>query len=75
MRNHSEIVAAAGTAEEVALSCGVSIHTVRSWMQRDSIPADIWERFVEAGWSTLDELFAGVKPRKRGSDEPAQAAA
>lgn len=49
----------------MAIRCGVTIHAVRSWIQRDSIPPDLWECFVETDWSTLEELFAGVKPRKR----------
>jgi uncharacterized protein YjcR len=68
MKPHAQIVADAGTAEEIALRCGVSVHTVRSWQQRDSIPPDMWAIFVDDGKTTLDELVAGVQQRKRKSD-------
>lgn len=68
MRSHAQIVAAAGSAEEVALRCGVSVHTVRSWGQRDSIPPDMWAIFVNDENASLDELVAGVQQRKRKSD-------
>jgi transposase len=63
MRTHSEIVGAAN-CEEIAQARGVSIHTVRSWGQRNSIPAEHWPAFLTAGAATLEELAAGVKPRK-----------
>lgn len=63
MANHSDIVKAAGEADAVALRRGVSIHAVRSWIQRDSIPPEHWQGFVEDGAATLAELAAGVKPR------------
>lgn len=68
MKSHAQIVAGSGTAEEVALRCGVSVHTVRSWQQRDSIPPDMWAVFVNDERTTLDELVAGVQQRKRKSD-------
>ena len=55
MRSHSDIVKAAGPAE-IALARGKSIHTVRSWVIRDRIPADEWAAFAERGWATLEEL-------------------
>lgn len=73
MRTHSEIVAAADR-DKLAELCGASIHTVRSWGQRNSIPAEHWSIFVQSGAATLEELVAGVKPRRKDADE-AQAAA
>lgn len=64
MRNHSEIVKSAGDAEAVALRRGVTIHAVRSWIQRDSIPPEHWAGFVGDGHASLEELAEGVKPRK-----------
>lgn len=72
MRTHAEIVAAAGKPEEVALRRGVSVHTVRSWIQRDSIPADHWAAFAREGHATLDELADAAEARRR-SDEAAAA--
>lgn len=74
MRTHSEIVADAD-CEKIAELRGASIHTVRSWGQRNSIPAEHWPAFVSAGAATLEELAAGVKPRKPRDAEPARAAA
>jgi hypothetical protein len=74
MRDHPEIVRAAGV-EAVAEATGASIHTVRSWVQRESIPAEHWKLFADREWATLEELAITIKPRKPRSDEPAQAAA
>lgn len=74
MREHDEIVRAAGI-DAVAEATGASVHTVRSWNQRGSIPAEHWKLFADKGWATLDELAETVKPRKPRSDEPEKAAA
>jgi hypothetical protein len=74
MRDHAEIVKAAGI-EAVADATGASIHTVRSWVQRESIPAEHWKLFADKGWATLDELAETIKPRKPRSDETEKAAA
>jgi uncharacterized protein YjcR len=63
MKSHSEIVAAAD-AGSIARMQGVSIHTVRSWAQRNSIPAQHWPAFTSTGYASIEELVAGVKPRK-----------
>lgn len=64
MKPHSQIIAGADAAKLADL-CGVSVHTVRSWAQRDSIPAEHWITLEEAGVATLQDLAAGVKPRER----------
>jgi hypothetical protein len=74
MRDHAEIVRTAGI-EAVAEATAASIHTVRSWIQRESIPAEHWKLFADHDWATLEELAATIKPRKPRTDEPAQAAA
>jgi hypothetical protein len=63
MRTHSEIVKAVGSPEKVAEHCGVSVHTVRSWIQRDSIPADQWAAFAKDEWATLEELAMAAARR------------
>lgn len=63
MQSHSEIVRRAGPAEDVARDRGVSVHTVRSWIQRDSIPAEHWLGFAGLGAATLDELAAAAAAR------------
>jgi hypothetical protein len=74
MRDHPEIVRTTGV-EAVAEATGASIHTVRSWIQRESIPAEHWKLFADKGWASLEELAETIKPRKPRSDEPTQAAA
>lgn len=74
MRNHADIVKTAGI-DAVAVATGASVHTVRSWVQRDALPAEHWKLFADGGWATLEELADGVKPRKPRADEQAQAAA
>jgi hypothetical protein len=74
MRDHPDIVRTAGVAA-VAEATAASIHTVRSWIQRESIPAEHWKLFADKGWATLEELAETVRPRERKADEPkAQAA-
>lgn len=64
MRTHSDIVASAGKPEEVALRRGVSVHTVRSWIHRKSIPAEHWAGFAADGHATLDELAEAAASRR-----------
>lgn len=66
MATHSDIVKRAGKPEEVAEANKVSVHTVRSWIQRDSIPAEQWAWFAREGHATLEELadIAAARPRK-----------
>ncbi len=54
---------------------GASTHTVRSWIQRDSIPAEHWKLFADNEWAKLEELAETVKPRERKADEPKAKAA
>lgn len=68
MRDHAEIVRAAGV-EAVAEATSASIHTVRSWIQRESIPAEHWKLFADHDWATLEEMAETVKPRERKADE------
>ena len=56
MRSHSEIIREAD-AQAVADLTGASIHTVRSWGQRDSIPSEYWAALIAAGHATADELI------------------
>lgn len=72
MRTHAEIVVAAGKSEEVALRRRVSVHTVRSWIQRDSIPSEHWAAFARDGVATTDELAQAAEAKRR-SDEAAAA--
>lgn len=65
MRSHAEIVRAAG-AEQVAEQQQVSIHTARSWILRDSIPAEHWQSFADHGWATLEDL-AGYAAKRRAA--------
>lgn len=74
MREHGEIVKAAGV-EAVVEATGASIHTVRSWIQRESIPAEHWKLFADHAWASLEELAETVKPRERKAEGPEAKAA
>lgn len=63
MRTHSDILRDAGTVEEIATRRGVSVPTVRSWIQRDSIPSEYWADFANENCGTLEELAAAEKAR------------
>lgn len=71
MTTHSEIIRRAGSAQEVARDHGVSIHTVRSWIQRDSIPSDRWASFVRQHKATLKELAEAAEARRSREQERA----
>lgn len=55
MNTHADIIRRAGFPRVLDLT-GSSIHTVRSWVARDSIPAKWWKPLSEAGITSLDEL-------------------
>lgn len=59
MRTHRQIVSEAG-ATQIASQRGVSIHTVRAWMRRDSIPSEHWRDLANQGQATLEELAAAA---------------
>lgn len=63
MVTHSDIVKRAGPDAKIALARKVSIHTVRAWKQRDSIPAEHWAGFVADGIATYDELAEAAASR------------
>lgn len=65
MQTHSEIVKGAGPAEAVARARGVSVHTVRSWIKRDSIPAEHWAGFALDGKATLEGLALAAAAKVR----------
>ncbi|MEN2749323.1 hypothetical protein [Sphingomonas sp. T9W2] len=69
MRTHSEIVTAAGPARLAELR-GVSLHTARSWAQRNSIPAEHWFDISREGIASVEELAVAVatSPRRRGAE-------
>lgn len=66
MRTHSDIVKQADAPDVVAAARNVSVHTVRSWIQRNSIPAEHWAAFAQAGWASLSELADAAAERSQG---------
>ncbi|MGV3580021.1 hypothetical protein [Brevundimonas sp.] len=70
MRTHAEIIADAGGPSQVLLrlTLSASIHTVRSWVQRNSIPAEHWAAFAAGGLATLEELATGAAQRRSASE-------
>jgi hypothetical protein len=65
MRDHSTIItdAAKGTSEAAVsrlIGGGVKPFNVGDWRRRNLIPAERWQRLVELGLTTYDELAAHV---------------
>lgn len=73
MRSHADIISSADDAA-IASARGVSIHTVRSWKQRDSIPAEHWAGIATMRLATLEELatYAASKAKAGRSPFPDQ---
>jgi hypothetical protein len=63
MRTHSEVIREAGP-QDVADLTRVSIHTVRSWAQRDSIPSEYWAALINADHATADELIGAAAAKR-----------
>lgn len=66
MRTHADIIRDAGGPVAVHDGLGLEAkqHTVRSWLQRDSIPADHWKACALAGFATLDELATAAAAKR-----------
>ena len=62
MRSHTEIIRSVGEGAIADLT-GAPVLTVRSWMQRDSIPSKHWELLVTGQHCTADELMAAAAKR------------
>jgi hypothetical protein len=63
MRTHSEVIRVA-TPQVVSDLTGTSIHTVRSWVQRDSIPSEYWAALINADHATADELIGAAAAKR-----------
>lgn len=70
MATHQEIIQTAGAANIRDILGLESVHTVRSWAQRNRIPAEWWPDLAVAGIATLDELRSSARPRKNASRKP-----
>jgi hypothetical protein len=72
MRTHRDIIQQAGAeAVRLTLGCKLSIHTVRSWQQRNAIPAEHWLALSKAGTATLDELATAAANDATAQDRAA----
>jgi len=61
MKTHKQIIQAAGAQSVIdRAGLGVTIHTVRSWQQRDGIPAQYWAALDASGIASLAELAAAA---------------
>lgn len=65
MRSHKQIIQHAG-AEQVIARAGlsVSLHTVRSWQQRNAIPGEYWAALDRAEIAPLCELANAADARR-----------
>jgi hypothetical protein len=63
MRTHSEIVAAIPDLAGFVGRLGLSVHTARSWRQRNSIPPEHWKALVSDDLATPSELIAWAAKR------------
>jgi len=77
MRTHKQIIDDAGGAGAFHDKLGLDgkIHTVRSWAQRNSIPADHWPDVVRLRLASLKELTEAKPPRKQKAARPEQGVA
>ena len=72
MITHSDIIRRAGVeAVRQAVGISVSIHTVRSWIQRGSIPGEYWGAIAGSGLASLTELATAAAARGRASTHAA----
>lgn len=61
MKTHKQIIQSTGAQSVIdRAGLGVTIHTVRSWQQRDGIPAQYWAALDASGIATLAELAAAA---------------
>lgn len=74
MRTHAEIIRPQD-APALAQQLGVSVHTVLSWRQRNSIPAEHWKALDAARIASLEELADAAAAKKRADAAPGEAAA
>lgn len=71
MRTHKQIIQTAGAQAVIdRAGLGVSIHTVRSWQQRNRIPAEYWPAIAEAGLAPMPDLIAANLPRRASPATP-----
>ncbi len=64
MKTHTEVIKPQD-APKLADRLGVSVHTVLSWRQRNSIPAEHWKALDEDGVATLGELAEAAAAKRQ----------
>lgn len=68
MRTHKQIIEEHGALRlsRDLVARGVKVHfsTPQRWSERENIPGQYWPILMDMGIAGLDELVAGVKPRK-----------
>lgn len=76
MKTHSQIIRSVGADQVLQRTgLGVSVHTVRSWGQRNGIPGEYWAAIADAGIASLKELASAADARAANDAAPQQAAA
>ena len=66
MNTHAQIIRAA-TVSVVCRLLNLSDPTVRSWINRNSIPAEHWKALSEAGFATLEDLANAAATRSEAA--------
>lgn len=79
MRSHQTIVTEIGASKLyqalAALGRELAPNTPQRWAERDRIPNDWWPDLIAMGATTIEELQATRRPRKRRAPAHQQAAA
>jgi hypothetical protein len=75
MRTHSQIISDAGgpMALKRRLCLTATIHTIRSWAARNSIPAEYWNAVSGAKIASLKELADAAEARRTHPEPSAPA--
>ena len=70
MRTHRTILSDFGSGPQLADRLALSLNTVGSWRQRDSIPARHWRALEALGVATVDELAGAAARAARDETRP-----
>lgn len=61
MRNHQQIIDAAGGITKLAETLALDPNTVKAWRKGNSIPGRYWAEIEDAGFASVRELADSAK--------------